>query len=126
MVYIKLIKHGGEQERILECKHFERFLRTPEMLPAVREDAIEAWRRGRLAHSPGRDHPFAKFTDYYPEELWLMDGTDPKGFTQVLLRGCSVYVMSDTGDTIDSWDVPVPKEELGSITPSGPEATGTS
>ena len=105
MIYVKLVKHGGEAERILECKHFERFMRSPDALPAVREDAIQAW----------SDHPFAKFTDYYPEELWLMDGVDPKGFTQVLLRGCSVYVMSDRGDTIDSWEVPIPKQELGPL-----------
>lgn len=116
MIYLKLIKHGGEEERILECKHFQRFLRTPDMLPTVREDALESW----------SDHPFAKFTDFFPEELWLMDGVDPKGFTQVLLRGAAVYVMSDTGDTIDSWDVPIPKEELnplpaGRMTPPEPD-----
>lgn len=102
-MFIKVIRHGGGLERMFECDDYERFTIAKEEPTAVREDCIYCF---MPANSSNTELP----SQWFPEQLWL-NSHDAMGFRQILLRGASVFVMSERGDTIDSWQVYDPDEQ---------------
>jgi len=99
-MYIRIVPSVGTPETLFECVGLEwRYIAKDEQV-VTRDDTIYAF-----PPEMGDPEDAAPSIDQYRLEIWLWGRSG--GARQILVDDAVVYVMNDSGDTIDSFDCSV-------------------